>query len=239
MIILITGSSGLIGTYLKNEFLKNPENQIIEMDLHSEYPVDATKEEEVQKYFEKISGEYEYIDLLVNCIGIPNSANKLPFKDITEVTTDSFRQLIDVNLSAVFIICKEFVKAFGDHSTPPQPPKIVNISSLYSLVSPRLDLYGGNIKHPGYTASKHGLVGLTKNLAILLAERGISVNCIAPAAVAETVGVNSKFLEQYNEQVPMKRPVRMQEIYNAIEYIIKCANVTGQNLIIDGGYSLW
>ena len=115
----------------------------------------------------------------------------------------------------------------------------MNISSLYSVVSPRLDLYGGNIKHPGYIASKFGLVGLTKYLAVLLAKDDITVNCIAPAAVAETLGVGGDFLEKYNEQVPMKRPVPMSEILNTVEYLIKSKNVTGQNLLIDGGYTLW
>lgn len=246
--VLITGSQGFIGKYLKAEFEKrngdgdgvHADVVVIGMDLHDPmYPVDARNEQQVHAFFEATVNMYSRIDLLINCIGIPNSANKLDFHDITDVTTESFRELVDVNLNAVFIICREFVRFYGRRGEP-RPPKIINISSLYSAVSPRLDLYDDNtIKHPGYVASKHGLIGLSKYLAVLLADRGISVNCIAPAAVAETMGVGGTFLEKYNAHVPMHRPVKMQEVYHCIEFILRSDNTTGQNMVIDGGYSLW
>jgi NAD(P)-dependent dehydrogenase (short-subunit alcohol dehydrogenase family) len=235
MNILITGSYGFIGSYLKRELTKQG-HVIIDFDLHDpNFPVNACIESEVIAYFDYLKTKHERIDALINCIGIPNSANQLPHTDVTEISTDSFKDLVDINLTAVFTIVREFTRTFGET----KGGSVINISSLYSVVSPRLDLYDGKIKHPGYIASKFGLVGLTKYLAVLLASRGITVNCIAPAAVAETLGVGGSFLEKYNAQVPMKKPVAMSEILGVITMLIHSQTITGQNIIIDGGYTLW
>lgn len=236
--VIISGSCGLIGSFIKKR-LVDQGVQVVDLDINNPVcPVDATDEYQVGEFFKSLSNNnsgnsgINKIDALINCIGIPNSANKLPHTDLTQVSLESFNQLIDVNLSSVFLIIREFAKYYTDST-------IINISSLYSVVSPRLDLYNGHIKHPGYIASKFGLIGLTKYLAVLLADKNISVNCIAPAAVAETIGVDNAFLEKYNKQVPMKRPVSMEEVHNCIEMLMKTRGITGQNLIIDGGYSLW
>ena len=114
---------------------------------------------------------------------------------------------------------------------------IINISSLYSVVSPRLDLYNGKIKNPAYTASKHGLIGLTKHLAVILAEDNIRVNCIAPGGVKETIN-DKDFIEKYNKQVPLKTTIPINEVMKTITYLLSMETITGQNIIVDGGYSL-
>jgi NAD(P)-dependent dehydrogenase (short-subunit alcohol dehydrogenase family) len=239
MNILITGSYGFIGSFLKQELTKHG-HTIIDFDLHDPHrPVNACIEKDVIQYFDYLKSTIPSIDVLINCIGIPNSANQLPHTDITEISTESFENLLDINLTAVFTIIREFTRTFYAPNVFIRKGCIINISSLYSVVSPRLDLYNGKIKHPGYVASKFGLVGLTKYLAVLLANRGITVNCIAPAAVAETLGVGGTFLEKYNEQVPMKKPVAMSEILGVINMLIHSHTITGQNIIIDGGYTLW
>ena len=98
---------------------------------------------------------------------------------------------------------------------------IVNISSLYSIVAPRLDMYGGNIKHPGYIASKTGLVGLSKYCAVLCAKDNIKVNCVAPAAVADTQGVEGEFLRKYNSNVPLQRPIPLQECAETVAFLLR------------------
>jgi NAD(P)-dependent dehydrogenase (short-subunit alcohol dehydrogenase family) len=235
MIILITGSYGFIGGNLK-EHLSKKGHTIIDFDLHDiENPIDALDEYQVREYFSKLSTKYQKIDALVNCIGIPDSANKLNHKSLVDIDTESFKKMVDVNLNSVFVIIREFVRNFGK-----TPSNIINISSLYSVVSPRTDFYGDNIKHPGYVASKFGLVGLTKYLAVLLAKNNIKVNCIAPSAVAETLGVEGDFLNKFNQQVPLKRPVSTLDVAKLTEFLIlNNNNITGQNLIIDGGYTLW
>jgi NAD(P)-dependent dehydrogenase (short-subunit alcohol dehydrogenase family) len=239
MNILITGSRGFIGSYLKSELTKQG-HTIIDFDLNDPvYPVNACIEEEVIRFFDFHISKYNSFDVLINCIGVPNSANKLPHTNITQVSTESFKELVDINLTAVFTIIREYARTLPKECKKDKRGCIINISSLYSVVSPRLDLYDGKIKHPGYIASKFGLVGLTKYIAVLLAEQNVTVNCIAPAAVAETLGVEGSFLEKYNEQVPMKKPIPMSEILGTINMLMNSQSITGQNIVIDGGYTLW
>jgi NAD(P)-dependent dehydrogenase (short-subunit alcohol dehydrogenase family) len=228
MSILLTGSSGLIGNYLKN-VLQNEFN-IIELDFNGNPCVDATNEENVHYFFFTLDKTVK-IEYIINCVGIPDAV-PLKAESILDIDINFFKKMVDINLNAVFIIIKEcyrFHKSSLKH--------IINISSLYSIVSPRIDLYNGKIKNPAYTASKHGLIGLTKHLAVILAQDNIKINCIAPGGVKETIK-DQDFLSKYNKQVPLKTTIPLIEILNAIKYLFNTETVTGQNLVIDGGYSI-
>ena len=171
--ILLTGSNGQIGKQIKTEC--QSKFKILELDLMAEPSIDATKESDVRAFFELHKDKK--IDTIINCVGIPDAV-PLKAETILDIDTNYFKKMIDVNLNAVFIIIKECYRKNKDSLK-----NIINISSLYSVVSPRLDLYNGKIKNPAYTASKHGLIGLTKHLAVILAEDSIRVNCIAPGGV--------------------------------------------------------
>ena len=108
---------------------------------------------------------------------------------------------------------------------------------MYSVVAPRTDLYNGKIKNPAYTASKHGLIGLSKHLAVILAQDNIKVNCIAPGGVQETIN-DKNFLENYNNQVPLKTTIPLNQLLKTVEYLFNMNTITGQNIVIDGGYSI-
>jgi len=228
MSILLTGSCGAIGKEIKKYLLENGE-KIIELDLMSNPSVDATNEQSVKSFFEKYSEEK--IVTIINCVGIPDDV-PLTAETILDIDINYFKKMIDVNLNAVFIVIKECYRHHRESLN-----HIINISSLYSVVSPRLDLYGGKIKNPAYTASKHGLIGLTKHLSVILAKDNIKVNCIAPGGVKETIKDND-FVKKYNEQVPMKTTIPIIEIIKTINYILEMKTITGQNIIVDGGYSL-
>ena len=228
MYILLTGSSGAIGKEIKKQLLIKNKN-ILELDLMGEPSVDATNENSVKNFFE-IHKEKK-IDTIINCIGIPDAV-PLKAETILDVDINYFKKMIDVNLSAIFIIIKECYRI-----NKTSLKNIINISSLYSVVSPRLDLYNGKIKNPAYTASKHGLVGLTKHLAVILANDNIKVNCIGPGGVKETIN-DKDFIEKYNKQVPLKTTIPINEINKTIDYLLSMNTITGQNLIIDGGYTL-
>ena len=232
--ILVSGSSGFIGTFVSKTLVELG-YEIVELDIkRAENPCDLTSPDSVERWFEAAKSKHPTVFALVNCVGIPDAAGGQSAKDITEVTSASFQLHLKVNLESVFTLMREFVRYYRDSAE-----HIINVSSLYSVVAPRLDLYDGNIKHPGYIASKTGLVGLSKYCAVLCAKDNIKVNCVAPAAVAETAGVNGAFLEKYNLNVPLHRPIPLQEVADAIVFLLKNENITGQNLIIDGGYSLW
>jgi 3-oxoacyl-[acyl-carrier protein] reductase len=228
MSILLTGSRGSIGGNIKKCLSKKYD--IIELDIKSNPSVDATDEKCVRKYLLEIS-KTRKIKYIINCIGIPDAV-PLVSKSLLDIDIDNFKRMVDINLNAVFIIIKECYRLFNNDLN-----HIVNISSMYSSVSPRIDLYNGKIKNPAYTASKHGLIGLSKHLAVILSSNNIKVNCIAPGGVTETINDNN-FIEKYNKQVPLKTTIPVKEIINTIKYLFKMETITGQNIIIDGGYTI-
>ena len=232
--VLVSGASGFIGSFVC-ETLSNRGYKVIMLDVRNvEHPCDLTDCAAVEKWFTMTRKIYPEIYALVNCAGIPDVAGGQSVSDITEVTSETFNLHLRVNLESVFTLMREFVRQYRSSAE-----HIINISSLYSVVAPRLDMYNGNITHPGYVASKTGLVGLSKYCAVLCAKDNIKVNCIAPGAVAETKGVEGNFLQKYRENVPLCRPVPLQECAEAVCFLLNNNNMTGQNLVIDGGYSLW
>ncbi len=228
MYILLSGSSGAIGKEIKNNLLKK-NKKILELDLLGNPSVDGTNEKSVQDFFS--IHKDKKIETIINCIGIPDAV-PLKAKTILDIDINYFKKMMDVNLNAVFLIIKECYR-----NNKNCLKNIINLSSLYSVVSPRLDLYNGKIKNPAYTASKHGLIGLTKHLSVILAKDDIHVNCIAPGGVRETIN-DEKFLKEYYKQVPLKKTVPISEIMKTIEYLLKMDSITGQNIVIDGGYSI-
>lgn len=232
--VLVSGASGFLGSFVCETLVKRGYD-VVKLDIRNvESPCDLTDATSVQEWFQKLKSEKSALFALVNCVGIPDVAGGQSAKDITEVTSETFQVHLRVNLESVFTLMREFVRNYRRSAE-----HIINISSLYSVVAPRLDMYGGNIKHPGYVAAKTGLVGLSKYCAVLCAKDDIKVNCIAPAAIAETTGVEGTFLETYKSNVPLHRPVPLQECADTVIFLLENKNMTGQNLLIDGGYSLW
>lgn len=227
MSILLTGSEGKIGQQVKEYFSKTYD--IVELDYNNKISVDATDELSVKHFFENL--ENKEIKYIINCIGIPDSV-PLTNTSLLDIDVKYFKKMIDVNLNSIFIIIKECYRKYK-HCLK----SIINISSLYSVVSPRIDIYDGKIKNPAYTASKHGLIGLTKHLAVILAVDNININCISPGGVGETID-DEKFIKNYCENVPLKTTISVNDVIKTITYLLCVDSMTGQNIIIDGGYSI-
>jgi len=232
--VLVSGASGFIGSFLCEQ-LEKAGYSVVKLDIRdATNPCDLTDVTAVENWFKLTKNKYHDAFALINCVGIPDVAGGQSITDITDVSSETFLTHLKVNLESVFTLMREFVRYYRSSAQ-----HIINMSSLYSVVAPRLDLYDGHIKHPGYIASKTGLVGLSKYCAVLCAKDNIKVNCIAPGAVAETTGVQGDFLEKYKLNVPLHRPIPLQECANAVIFLLSTKNVTGSNLVIDGGYSLW
>ena len=162
------------------------------------------------------------LDILVNNAGISYQGL------ITETDEIDFDRIIDVNLKGVFNCCKAVIPSMVSR----QSGKIINISSMWGQVGASCEV--------AYSASKAGVIGLTKALAKELAPSGITVNCIAPGLI-ET-GMNSNLtveeLTEFVENIPLGRMGNADEIANAVEYLSsdKADYITGQVLGINGGY---
>ena len=168
------------------------------------------------------------IDILVNNAGIIRREDSV---DFTEADWD---EVMDVNLKAVFFTAQAFAKAAFAHGGDGTFAKIVNVASLLS--------FQGGIRVPSYTASKHGVAGLTKLLANEWAAKGIGVNAIAPGYIAtnntEALRNDPERSRQILERIPAGRWGRPDDIAQAAVYLAAPASdyVHGTVLTVDGGW---
>ena len=166
----------------------------------------------------------ERIDILVNNAGIIRRADAV---DFTEADWDA---VMDVNMKALFFTCQAFARA----ALPRGAGKIVNIASLLS--------FQGGIRVPSYTASKHGVAGLTKLMANEWAPRGINVNAIAPGYIATNNTAALQADETRNrqilERIPEQRWGDPADIGGAAVFLASRAAdyVQGHILAVDGGW---
>ena len=151
--------------------------------------------------------------------------------DLFNIPLDSFSNYLNVNLIALFSVCREFARNNKKGS-------IVNFSATTGIVSARPDLYNGSHKHIGYSVSKAGVINLTKYLATHLGP-SIRVNCVAPGGVK--FKQDSNFIKKYSKHTPLGRMMKKNELNSLIEFLSSenSSYVTGAVMVIDGGWTIW
>ena len=183
MKVVITGSEGLLGKEVASYLSKN--NKILRLDLALGH--DLTDEAFVKKWFKQNKA-----DALVNCFALNDHVEKNQKRGtLFDITLESFSKFMDVNLVALFSVCREYARNNKKGA-------IVNFSASTGLVSARPDLYDGGHKHIGYSVSKAGVINMTKFLATHLAP-GIRVNCVAPGGVE--FDQDKGFIQKYAKQI--------------------------------------
>jgi len=223
MKIIVTGSEGLLGTEIVKYLQKN--NNVIKLDLVLGH--DLSDEEFVKKWFKKNKASS-----LVNCFALNDHVEKGQKRStLFNITLKSFSQFLDVNLVALFSVCREFARNNKSGS-------IINFSASTGIVSARPDLYNGSHKHIGYSVSKAGVINLTKFLATHLAPN-MRVNCVAPGGVEHNQDI--KFIKKYSKHTPMGRMMKKNELNGIIEYLCSSQSsyVTGATFVLDGGWTSW
>ena len=223
MKIIITGSEGLIGKELVNHLQKN--HQILKLDLSLGH--DLTDEKFVKSWFKKNKA-----NSLINCFAMNDHVdNKRKKQTLFNIPLDSFSNYLNVNLTALFSVCREFARNNKKGS-------IVNFSATTGIVSARPDLYNGSHKHIGYSVSKAGVINLTKYLATHLGP-SIRVNCVAPGGVK--FKQDSNFIKKYSKHTPLGRMMKKNELNSLIEFLSSenSSYVTGAVMVIDGGWTIW
>jgi NAD(P)-dependent dehydrogenase (short-subunit alcohol dehydrogenase family) len=153
-----------------------------------------------------------------------------------EQTVETWRRAVEVNLTAPFELSQGLAPALleSGHGS------IINIASLYGHMGPDWRLYEGTaMGNPAaYAASKGGLIQLTRWLATTLAP-GIRVNAISPGGFARSQPAS--FVQRYEDRTPLHRMAREEDLKGAVAYLagdLSCY-ITGQNLLLDGGWSIW
>ncbi len=204
---------------------------------HSLLPMrmDVRRKEEVQEAVAKVVQAWGPIDVLVN------NAGKSGLNRIEEPDDSRWCDILETNLTGMYLVTKEVLKVMKDHSNG----RIINMSSVL-----------GKFGVPGYTAycaSKHGVIGFTKALALEVVNRGITVNAICPgwvdtemarSGMKEQAAYQGIAVQEFERQaigaVPIKRFIEADEIAHLVSYLVsdKASGITGQAINICGGETM-
>lgn len=177
------------------------------------------------------------LDILINNAAFVGTSDLTGWAEPFEKqTTDTWRAALEVNLTAAFALCQQVTPALraSGHGT------ILNIASIYGALGPDWSFYEGtSMANPAaYAASKGGMIQMTRWLSTTLAP-GIRVNAICPGGVAR--GQPESFVERYEARTPLGRMANEDDIAGAAAFMVSDAAryVTGQILMVDGGFSAW
>lgn len=191
------------------------------------FPFDLTQTGHLNELFESIYNRFGQIDVLLN-----NAGTNIP-APAEEVTEEQWDRIHDINLKSVFFACQ----AAGKWMRKEGHGKIINMSSQMAFV--------GYYNRAAYSSSKGGITQLTKSLAIEWASDGINVNAVAPTFIetpmTEKMFEDTDFKEEVLSRIPMGRLARPEDLFGAIAFLSSASSdmVTGQTIVVDGGWTVW
>jgi len=226
--VLVTGGTRGIGKSVAEIFYKNNFTVYITGTNEIEIPnyvdgffvVDFSNKTSTNEFIKKISDLS--FDVLVNNAGINI------IKPITDVTDNDFDKILSVNVKSPYFLTKEIFKNMKEGG------KIINISSIFGYVSKEFRSL--------YTTTKYAINGLTKSTSIEFSKKGILVNSVLPGFTETELtfkSLNKKELHKMEENIPLKRLAKPNEISELVYFLGSDKNtyITGQTIIIDGGFT--
>jgi 3-oxoacyl-[acyl-carrier protein] reductase len=180
--------------------------------------------DEAQQLIQTIMTKFSKLNIIINNAGITDDALILRMKE------HQFDRVLDVNLKGMWNVCKHAAKPLMKSGYG----RIVNISSVSGIL--------GNAGQSNYSASKAGVIGLSKALSREFAARDVTVNAIAPGFIETkmTQNLNSDLKEMIKKQIPLKRFGKTKDIAYAVCFLAseQAAYITGQTLVVDGGLAM-
>tara|TARA_Y100000591_G_C21792411_1_gene677324 strand:+ start:667 stop:1404 length:738 start_codon:yes stop_codon:yes gene_type:complete len=233
--VIVTGASGGIGNSIVKKLYELDANILatgtnIEKlnDLKKKFgkikilPFDISKSEDIDKFLDNAVQELEgNLDCIVNNAGV--TYDNLAIR----MSLDEWRKVIDINLTSTFLMCKFAIKKMLKN----KKGKIINITSIVG--------HSGNLGQSNYTASKAGIVAMSKSLAIEYAKKNININCISPGFIktAMTDKIDPKFKEIIISKIPSNRLGEPDDIANAVLFLASSYSdyINGETLHVNGG----
>jgi NAD(P)-dependent dehydrogenase (short-subunit alcohol dehydrogenase family) len=248
-VVALTGACGLVGRTLARAFHERGAGVVV-VDVAPArpeelaeslggdtlgLPCDVADASQVEAVVAATLKRFGQADVLVN--GHQYKPEGFLTADPETLSEELWDAVIDVNLKGTFLTCREFGRAMLDRGEG----SIVNFASTYGLVSSNPDLYEGNsLGNPlPYSASKGGVVMLTKYLGAYWGSRGVRVNCVTPHGVWNDH--EPGFERRFSEKSPMKRMMKVDEVVGAVLFLASGASsyATASNVLIEGGWTAW
>ena len=232
--ILITGASGGIGSALVKKFVSLGGNVLgtgtktEKLDLiKKQYPnikvkkFDIGNHSGIEEFIDNVSLELGRLDVLINNAGINMDNLSLRMKD------EEWKKVIDINLTSTFLLSKHAIKKMLKNKFG----RIVNITSVVG--------HTGNLGQSNYSASKAGIIGMSKSLAIEYAKKNITVNCVSPGFIVSdmTMNIADKVKLYLTSRIPMGKLGTGEDVSNCVAFLSseQASYVTGETIHVNGG----
>jgi len=252
-IVLVTGGAGLLGRMHSEAIVANG-GKVIVGDIDIEFAEKTCKEinelySPLEKAFpaylnvldktsiQSVLDEYPDINVLINNAAIDPKVTDTtgPSGSFESLSIEEWDLSVDVMMKGTFLCSQVFCPHFKNNGGG----IVINISSDLGVIAPDQRIYEGSKKPITYSAAKHGIIGMTKYLATYYADSNIRVNSLSPGGVY--VNQPEGFVERLTNLIPVGRMAERDEYKGSIVFLCSDASkyMTGHNLIVDGGRTVW
>ena len=232
--ILITGASGGIGHALVKKFVSLNANVLAtgtkteKLDsLKNEFPninilkFDISEHLKIEEFVENVYSQLVGLDVLINNAGINKDNLSIRMKE------DEWKKVIDINLGSTFLLCRSAIKKMLKNKYG----RIVNITSIVG--------HTGNLGQANYAASKAGIIGMTKSLALEYAKKNITLNCVSPGFIKTSMTENilESVKVMLTSRIPMSKLGSGEDVANSVAFLSsdEASYITGETMHVNGG----
>ena len=247
--ILISGGHGLLGSEFASSLSKDANNTIIILDLSRTklnklsknsyfYDIDITDETDGKKTIRNVYERFG-INILINCAAYNEQPSENIDNSFENYNLDKWNKTLGVNLTGAFLLSRECIPFMLKNKNEGFKGTIINVTSQLGIVSPNQNIYSNKyIKPPSYSVAASGMISLTRYLACYYGNK-IKVNCLIPSMVEN--GQTEEFIKEAEKLIPIGRMSKKEEFNSAIKFLCSSDsdNMQGQNLVMDGGRSIW
>ena len=233
--VILTGATGGIGSEILNKLIKCNANVIATgtneeklNKLKKNFPniiikkFDISNHSLIESFIDECNKDFNNkIDVLINNAGITKDNLSIRMKD------DEWNKVIEINLTSTFLMTKNTIKKMLKNKNG----KIINITSVVA--------HTGNLGQSNYAASKAGIVGMSKSLAIEYGKKNIKINCISPGFIKSdmTDKINEDYIQKLREKISLDKFGIPEDVANAVIFLSSSMSdyITGETIHVNGG----